>query len=42
MGVHMMLEVVSYGGVDHEERNGSLGCWEKCLNFMKTGLRRTN
>jgi hypothetical protein len=31
--------VVSYGGVDHEERNGSLGCWRKCLNFMKTGLR---
>jgi hypothetical protein len=31
--------VVSYGDVGHEERDGSLGCWRKRLNFMKTGLR---
>jgi hypothetical protein len=42
MGVHMVLRSGLVCGVDHEERNGSLGCWRKCLNFMKTGLRWTN
>ena len=42
MGVHMVLQSGLVCGVDHEKRNGSLGCWRKCLNFMKTGLRWTN
>ena len=37
-----MLQSGLVCGVVREVREGSLGCWRKCLNFMKTGLRWTN